>query len=366
MKIIDVTSYLETMAPAAWQEDYDNSGLLYGDHQWEVTAILLCLDLTPAVMTEAISKKCNLVIAHHPFIFRGLKKLTPSQPETAILTLAIQHGIGLYAFHTNLDNSLKGLNAWILQKLGATDFQVLRPLKGILAKLVTFCPESHAAKVRQALFNAGSGELGNYSHCSFNLEGQGTFKALEGADPYVGRLNEVHFENELRIEVIYPKYREKNILKQLLNAHPYEEVAYDIYNLDNTFNDAGSGVIASFREPVDPLNLLQSVRDVMQIPVLRHTEIPEKKIRTIAICTGSGSFLIADAVGAGAQVMLTADIKYHEFFDFAEKILLVDIGHYESEQHVKEWLHAALIEKFPNFAVLISETNTNPVHYLEN
>jgi len=363
MKITEITRYLETLSPLALQEEYDNCGLLLGNPGDEFQKALLCLDLTEEVMTEAIKNKCNLVISHHPFIFKGLKKLITGQPETAIVTLAIKNDIAVYAIHTNLDNTLHGLNELVLSKLGISNYRVLSPVKGLLSKLAVFCPAGHAGKVRQALFDAGAGQIGNYDFCSFNVPGEGTFRASDKANPYVGEKNKVHVEQETRIEVILPRYLENSVISAMIAAHPYEEVAYDIYPLHNQMPYAGGGLIGELDEPCDEIRFLERVKNLLGNPMIRHSPFLSKQVRSVALCTGSGSFLIQDAIIHKADVYLTADLKYHDFFGMENRLLLADIGHFESEIGVKEWLHAALIEKFPNFAFLISEVNTNPVHY---
>jgi len=363
MNIGEIGRYLESLSPLSYQEDYDNCGLLAGDPAWQFEKALLCLDLTEEVMKEAVRQNCNLVISHHPFIFRGIKKLTPDQPETRLITMAIVNNIAIYAIHTNLDNTLHGLNALVFSKLGITDFKILDPARGKLVKLVTFCPAGFAGKVRTAMFDAGAGAIGNYDQCSFNGEGDGTFRASAKANPFVGEKNELHTEKETRIEVILPGFLETRVVQALLSVHPYEEVAYDIVPLGNANAQCGAGLIGKLDHPMSQPQFLEHIRKIFNIPVIRHTQLHTKKIETVALCTGSGSFLISRAIYSGADAYLTADLKYHEFFDAEKRLLLADIGHYESEQWVKEWLYDALIEKFPTFAFLISEVNTNPVHY---
>jgi dinuclear metal center YbgI/SA1388 family protein len=363
MKIAQLTHYIESLSPLALQEDYDNCGLLLGDPDADFVSALLCLDLTNEVMSEAVSKQCNLIISHHPFIFKGLKKLTPAQPETSLIKAAITHNIAIYAVHTNLDNTLQGLNAHVFSKLGISNFRILSRKEGHLLKLAVFCPAGHAGDVRKALFNAGAGQIGNYDSCSFNVSGEGTFRALERANPFAGEKKILHTEPEIRIEVIFPRHIESRILSAMIAAHPYEEVAYDLYPLQNSMPQAGAGLIGEFDEPCDEIKLLERLKINLGIPVIRHTPLLSKPVLKVALCTGSGSFLIQEALHAGADAFLTADLKYHDFFGMESRMLLADIGHYESEQWVKEWLFAALVEKFPNFAFLISEVNTNPVNY---
>jgi dinuclear metal center YbgI/SA1388 family protein len=363
MKIADITRYLEELAPLAYQEEYDNCGLLIGDGQADLTKALLCLDVDAGVMDEAVSLGCNLVIAHHPFIFKGLKKLVPGRIETRVIETAIRHGIAVYAMHTNLDNRLEGLNALLLSRLGVVRHRILRPMENLLSKLVVFCPHARAGAVRDAMFAAGAGVIGNYDSCSFNLAGDGTFRALEGANPFVGEKNSLHSEPETRIEVILPRHGADRVVAAMLAAHPYEEVAYDLYPLSNRHARVGAGLIGELDEPVGEREFLGRVREELRVPVIRHSAWTGRPVSSVAVCSGSGAFLVADALRAGAGVYLTADLKYHDFSGFGNRMLLADIGHYESEIWVKEWLHAALIEKFPTFAFLISESGTNPVNY---
>jgi hypothetical protein len=276
---------------------------------------------------------------------------------------AIKNDLAIYAIHTNIDNLPHGVNKSVSEKFRLKNVRTLFPRKDLLCKLVTFCPLEKSNEVREALFKSGAGHLGNYDKCSFNLEGRGSFRALENADPYLGNIGELHFENEVRIEVVYPVYREKEILEALLQSHPYEEVAYDIYSLGNEFHNAGAGVIGEIPERMDENKFLEKVKKEMKCSCLRHSGLTRGKVNRIAICGGSGSFLIQKAIAAKADVFITADLKYHDFFEAEGKILLVDIGHYESEQFIKELLFTTLSEKFPNFACFISELNTNSVNY---
>lgn len=364
MKLKEIRKELEIWAPLALQEEYDNSGLLAGDPEAEVSRVLVSLDLTPAVINEAVEKKCEMVISHHPFIFRGLKHIIAGSDEFEILRQAMVHGIGLYAMHTNLDNASRGLNLFLCDRLGLKDCRILSPKKGLLFKLVTFCPTEHADRVREALFSAGAGHIGNYDSCSYNLEGFGTFRATDQAKPFVGEKNALHREPEMRIEVIFPGYHEQKLVSALKKAHPYEEVAYDIYPLANEFVGAGAGMIGSLDPGLAPRGFLEMVKEVVKIPMIRHTALQGREIRKVAVCSGAGAFLIGEARNAGADAFLTGDLKYHDFQAAGGPLLLADIGHYESEQWVKELISSILIQKFPNFAVLISEKEQNPVNYL--
>lgn len=363
LKVKDFTSILEKEAPPSYQESYDNSGLITGNSEQEVSGVLICLDSTESVIDEAISKKCNFIIAHHPIVFSGLKKITGKNYVERTIIKAIKNDIAIYAIHTNLDNVAVGVNQKICEKLGVENCKILSPKSALLRKLVTFCPVDQADKVRQALFEAGAGQIGNYSECSFNLEGTGTFKASRGTNPYVGEIDKQHKEKETRIETIYETVNEPHILKALFNSHPYEEVAYDLYSLSNTYNEVGSGMIGSLKESVSEIDFLSRVKTAFQTGSIRHTELRGKPVKKVAVCGGSGSFLLSDAVRAGADLFLTSDFKYHQFFDADGRIVIADIGHYESEQYTKDLIFDILIKKFPTFALRLSEVVTNPVKY---
>jgi dinuclear metal center YbgI/SA1388 family protein len=362
MRIDDITKHLETIAPVHFQESYDNAGLIVGDPKEECTGIITCLDATEAVIDEAIKYKCNLVVAHHPIIFRGLKKLNGKNYVERTVLKAIKNDIAIYAIHTNLDNIKKGVSNRIAEKIGLQNLQMLQPKEQLLKKLVTFAPIDKAEVVRKALFAAGGGELGKYNECSFNSEGTGTFKPLEGADPFVGEIGKRHEERELKIEVIFPGYIEQRIIRAMIEAHPYEEVAYDIISLGNYLSDVGSGMLGELAEEMDEGVFLSGLKLNFNLKVIKHTPFKGKKIKKVAICGGAGSFLIPLARANKADIYITSDIKYHEFFD-AEDMLLADIGHYESEQFTIDLLYDILREKYPNFAVRKTGVNTNPVQY---
>ena len=361
MNIATVTAHLESVSPLHFQESYDNAGLITGDGSAECTGIITCLDATEAIIDEAISTKCNLVVAHHPVIFGGLKKITGRNYVERTVVKAIRNNIAIYAIHTNLDNVIRGVNGRIAAQIGLKNIRILQPREQLLKKLITFAPAAHAEAIRQALFNAGGGKLGKYSECSFNTEGTGTFKPLEGADPYVGEIGKRHEENEMRIEVIFPGHIQQRIIEAMIEAHPYEEVAYDIIALGNFLSDVGSGLVGEIH-PVEETAFLGQVKSAFNLAIIRHTRLTGRKIRKVALCGGAGHFLLPAALSSGADVYITSDIKYHEFFD-AEGMLLLDIGHYESEQFTIDLLYDILTEKFPNFAVRKTAVNTNPVHY---
>lgn len=364
MKLKEITDEMERFAPLALQESYDNAGLICGDPSMEVSSALICLDSTEAVLDEAIALGANLVIAHHPIVFSGLKKFTGKNYVERVIIKAIRNNIAIYAAHTNLDNVQQGVNSRIAEKLGLQNCSVLVPQKAAMKRLITFCPEEKAEQVRMAMFNAGAGRIGDYEECSFNSVGEGTFKAKEGANPYVGEIGKLAREKEIKIETIYPVWLESKVVSAMIKAHPYEEVAYDLIALTNTHSGYGSGLVGELVSEVTELDFLKGLKNKMNTAVVRHTAIRNKMVKKVAVCGGSGSFLLGNAKQAGADVFVTADFKYHQFFDADNQIVIADIGHYESEQFTKELFYDILNQKFSTFALHLSKTNTNPINYL--
>ena len=364
MLIKDLTNYLESLAPLNYQESYDNSGLIVGNPQKEVKKALISLDCTEAIIDEAIANNCDMVISHHPIVFKGLKKFNGSSYVERVVMKAIENKIALYAIHTNLDSINTGVNAKICEKIGLKNCKILSPKEGLLKKLSFFVPIAQAEEVKTAIFNAGAGAIGNYSNCSFSVRGEGTFKANDSAKPFVGEQNELHTEAEMKIEIIYPVQMEHQIISALNKNHPYETVAYDLYPISNKNEEVGSGMVGELEEETDALEFLNSLKSKMNLAVVRHTEILPKKIKRVAVCGGSGSFLLKNAIQANADVFVTADFKYHEFFDAEDKLIIADIGHFESEQFTQDLLLDVITKKFPNFAIRITENNTNPIKYL--
>jgi len=359
-----ILSHLEQMAPPVFQESYDNAGLITGSREWECHGILTTLDATEAVVKEAIDRGCNLIVAHHPIVFSGLKKLNgKNYVEKAIIT-AIKHDIAIYAIHTNLDNIVPGgVNGKIAEKLGITGGRPLLLKEGVLRKLYCFVPVDHLEAVRSAIFSAGAGHIGGYSECSWSTEGMGTFKGGEGTDPFVGQPGLRHAEKEARVEMVLPAHISTVVVKAMIAAHPYEKVAYDLVNLANTHPGIGSGLIGELPEAIEEKVFLARVKKAFQTPVVRHTRLTGRPVQRVAVCGGAGSFLISKALAEKADFYITADVKYHEFFDANDRMVLADIGHFESEQYTVDLLFEVLQEKFRNFAVLKSETKTNPIHY---
>ena len=363
IKIKKILNVLETLAPLELQEDYDNAGLVTGNPEKEVTGCLVCLDVNEEVIDEAIRKNCNLVISHHPVIFKGIKRLTGQNMVERTLIKAIKADVAICSMHTNLDNVHLGVNRILGEKLGLVDMTILRKTSGILRKIVTFCPADHVEQVRNAIFHAGAGHIGEYDQCSFNAEGLGTFRAGEKADPFVGKVGEMHIEKETRIETVFPAYRQKSVIDALIETHPYEEVAYDIYVMQNEFDRVGAGMIGVLKNKVPEKDFMMMIKEVLKIPHIRHSSLAGKMVEKVAICGGSGSFLIPDAIRQGADFFITADIKYHQFAEAEGKLVIVDAGHYETEQFTCNLLADYLNKNFANFAVLISETPVNPVNY---
>lgn len=364
MKLAEIISYLEEIAPLSLQESYDNSGLLIGSAEWNINKALLTLDITSEVIEEAIEQKCELIIAHHPLIFKGLKRITGANDVEKSIIKAIKADIAIYAIHTNLDNVYNGVNNLLASKLGLKNLQILSKKKQLLKKIVTFCPIAHVELVRQAIFDAGAGNIGNYDQCSFNLQGFGTFRGDANTQPFAGKPEIMHQEDEIRIETIVPAFLVNKTIKALIEAHPYEEVAYDIYPLENTINTVGSGMIGELAHPVSATDFLKMTKDILGCQYIKHNKLIDRKVKRVAVCGGSGSFLIEDAYHAKADIFVTGDIKYHDFYDHLGLMTIADAGHFETEQGTKELLEGLLTKKFPNFALRISKKNVNPVSFL--
>ncbi len=363
MLLKTIITEIEKFAPLAYQESYDNCGLLTGHKEQEVTGAILCLDCIEAVVDEAIQKNCNLIIAHHPIIFSGLKKLNGTNYIERTIIKAIQNNIAIYACHTNLDNVKLGVNKKIADKLGLINQQILSPKKSVLKKLVTFVPATHLDIVRESLFNAGAGNIGNYDSCSFNLEGTGSFRGNENSNPFIGEKGKLSLEKETRLELIFETVNEATIISALKQNHPYEEVAYDIYQLENTYQNIGSGMVGELEKPISETEFLENLKSIFKVKVIKHTALTNKRIKKVALCGGSGNFLLKNAINSKSDIYISSDFKYHEFFDAENKILVADIGHYESEQFTPEIFYEIISNKFPTFASYLTETNTNPVNY---
>ncbi len=364
MLLRNIIDHLENVAPVHYQESYDNAGLIVGDKANEVESALITLDVTEEVIDEAISKNCGLIISHHPLIFKGIKRITGDNEVERCLIKAIRNNIAIYAAHTNLDSITGGVNSKICAKLGLKNCRILSPAKNQLLKIITFVPEHHLETVRSALFDAGAGVIGNYDQCSYSGAGHGTFRGNEESHPFVGSKGEMHTEKECRIETIVPRHLASKVISALLASHPYEEAAYDLVPLENEFYSVGTGMIGELEIPVDEVDFLTSVKEIFGCKMIKHTALLNRKLSKIAVCGGSGSFLVSKAIIADADLYISADFKYHDFFEADKKIVLADIGHYESEQFTKEVLKEIVLKKFPTFALRLSDVKTNPVSYL--
>ncbi len=364
MKLAEICSYLDSAVPLSFQESYDNSGLQVGSADMEIVSALIAIDVTDEVLDEALNLGCNLIISHHPVIFKPVKKITGSTLTGRILSRSIKKDIAIYSSHTNLDVLSSGVSRKMAEKLNLQDVKVLEPLKNRLLKLVTFIPESHTERVRDALFEAGAGVIGNYDRCGFTAGGTGSFRAGEKTHPFAGEQGKMHFEKEVRFETVLFSYLKDKVIRALLSVHPYEEVAYDLYPLENENTEEGLGCTGRLPEQMTEADFLRLLSGVFDARGVRYSKPTGKTVSKIALCGGSGSSLLGRAMSSGADSFVTADIKYHSFFDTGNRIMLVDIGHFESEKFTSEILYSLIIKKFPKFAVRFSETNTNPINYL--
>jgi dinuclear metal center YbgI/SA1388 family protein len=362
-KLKEIIAALEEAAPLSLQESYDNSGLQVGDPAMKVSGILITLDVTEEVLAEAEKLGFNLVVSHHPVIFKGLKSITGKNAPERLVRTAIRKELAIYSGHTNFDAVAGGVNTYMANRLGLVEQEILETADGQLKKLVVFVPHKHLEQVRKAMFDAGAGHIGAYDSCSFNLEGKGTFRASSDSNPYVGETGKLHQEPETRLETIVPVHLLGKVLQAMTAAHPYEEVAYDIYPLENTDFRKGMGMVGRLKDPMDEIDFLGHVKDRFQTGVIRHSALRGKQVEKVALCGGAGSFLLSRAIASGADVFLTGDVKYHQFFDTEGRIVILDIGHFESEQFTRELFYDLLMKKFPKFAIRLSETETNPIKY---
>jgi dinuclear metal center YbgI/SA1388 family protein len=364
MKLYEIINLFDREAPFSLQESYDNSGLQTGSPDMEVNSALICVDVTEEIVEEALHLKANLIISHHPVLFHGVKSLTGKTSQERILLKAIRSDIAILSIHTNIDSILSGVSAKMCEKIGLVNTRILEPVKNMLVKLVFFVPVEHAGAVREKIFQAGAGIIGNYDMCSFNAEGEGTFRGSEQSNPFTGEKGKLHYEREIRVETIMPSFISKKVIKTLLEAHPYEEVAYDLYPLENLYPLSGMGMIGELKEESGEMAFLGLLKEKFSTACIRYTRLLGNRVKKVAVCGGSGSSLLGKAIESEADVYVTGDFKYHQFFDAEGKILIADIGHYESEQFVKELFYELLIKNYPKFAVYLTKVNTNPVNYL--
>lgn len=364
MQIKEVIEHLEDLAPTAYAEDFDNVGLLVGKPETTITGILVTLDTLEGTIEEAIQKNCNLIISFHPIIFKGLKKFNGTNYVERVVIKAIKNDISIFAIHTALDNTMHGVNNMICEQLGLINRKILIPQSGNIKKLVTYTPVSQAEKLLNKLFEAGAGTIGSYTNCSFLSKGEGSFKPTETANPVIGKIGQIHKEKETQIQVTYPRHCESKILKALFENHSYEEVAYEITTLENKNQNIGMGMIGELPEAIKEIDFLKHIKKVFKSGCIRHSTLLNKPIKKVAVLGGSGSFAITNAQRSGADVFITADLKYHQFYEAEGKLILADIGHYESEQYTKNLIVSYLQKKISNFAIILSDKNTNPIQYI--
>lgn len=363
MIVNDFIEAIEELSPSYYAEDFDNTGLLIGEKSMEVTGALITLDTLESVVDEAIETRCNLIISFHPIVFSGLKKFNNKTYVERVVHKSIKHDIAIFAMHTALDNVSNGVNAMICEKLGLMNTSVLIPKPKTIKKLTTYVPKANVEEVRNALFEAGGGSIGNYDLCSFNIEGTGTFNGNENSNPRLGEPGKTQFEKEIQINLTFSAHLQSKILKALFESHPYEEVAYEVETLENNDQHRGIGMVGELEVPLGITEVLSYIKEVFKTKVIRHSELNDRPIHRIAVLGGSGAFAIDKAKAAKADLYITADLKYHDFYKAENQIILADIGHYESEQYTKDLIHAYLTKKFPNFALVLSNINTNPIQY---
>lgn len=363
MTIKEITTILETFAPLDYAEDFDNVGLLVGNANAKATGVLVTLDTLENVVDEAIAKNCNLIISFHPIIFGGLKKITGKNYVERVVLKAIKNDIAIYSMHTALDNNENGVNAKICDMLGLINPKILIPQKGTIKKLTTYVPISDASKLKSALFKSGAGSIGNYSNCSFSVSGTGSYMANKKANPVKGKIGETHYEEEIQLNITFPKDKEKTVLTSLFANHPYEEIAYEITTLENSNQNIGMGMVAELPKAMEETEFFGHLKKTMKVSCIRHSALLGRKIKKVAVLGGSGSFAIGAAKTVNADIFVTSDLKYHQFYEAEGKMILADIGHYETEQFTKNLLVEILTKKMPNFAISLSESITNPIKY---
>ena len=362
--IRDIVSYLETIAPPAYQESYDNAQLITGDPSHTVKGVLCTLDATEEVVQEAMDLGCNLIVAHHPIVFKGLKSFTGKNYVERTVIKAIKNDIAIYAIHTNLDSVATGVNKKICDLIGLSNTKILQPKSNLLSKLVTFVPVREKDIVSQAMFDAGAGQIGEYSGCSFQSIGTGTFTPSDKANPTLGQHGKPELVEEARIEVMFPSYLGRNIINAMKKAHPYEEVAYYLQEISNENQEVGSGMMGELPEEMGEKEFLINLKERMNLNMVKHTHFRNKPIRRVAVCGGAGIFLLGAAKRNGADIFITSDVKYHEFFDAENQLIIADIGHYESEIYTKELIKEKLSEKFRNIALYLTKVVSNPITYI--
>jgi dinuclear metal center YbgI/SA1388 family protein len=363
MKIKEVIQFLEQKFPLHWQEEFDNCGVQCGDRERNIKGIVVCFDMSEAVIDEAIAKGANMVISHHPIIYRNiLRKIEPTDRVGKILCKALENKILLYSMHTNIDSGKEGGNVLFAQKLALSKLSVLAPKEDQFYKLVVFVPSENSVLLKDALFRSGCGNIGNYSHCSYSCDGIGSFKPLSGADPHIGKHNRMERVEEERIEMIFPRAKKRQIIEALYQHHPYEEPAFDILALENLNREVGLGRVGLLPKPLSAKEFIQYVKEKLNLDVVKFSGNQKAEISKVAVCGGGGSSHINDALAVGADAFVTGDLKYHDFFIPENKMLLVDIGHFEGEHFIREIIVSLLHENFNTFATHFTEVENQVIY----
>ncbi|MDX2495518.1 MAG: Nif3-like dinuclear metal center hexameric protein [Desulfuromusa sp.] len=346
--VSDVIGLLNRLCPTYLAEDWDNVGLQVGNPAAEIDKILVCLDAEEIAIQEALRQGAQLIISHHPLIFRPIKRLSPTDMTGRVLFQAIKHDISVVSAHTNLDRAADGLNDWLAERLGVLGVVPLeQPTGGYFYKLVVYVPLGHEMEVRDAVFAAGAGQVGAYDHCSFNSRGTGTFRGNQETRPFIGTPGEIEKTEEVRFETIVPAPVLNKVVSRMLKVHPYEEVAYDLIPLANEHLQVGLGRVGQLKKSILLQQFADQVKEKLQLPALKLVGDLEQKISRVAVCGGTGMSMFSAAVRHGADCLVTADIKFHEAQRArAEGVALIDAGHFATEQIMVAELSARLRKFF--------------------
>ena len=364
MKIKEVIQFLEQKFPLHWQEDFDNCGVQCGDKERELTGIVVCFDMSEAVIDEALAQGSNMVISHHPIIYKhGLKKIEPTNRVGKIIYKALENKILLYSMHTNIDSGKAGGNVLFAKKLELQNLSVLVPKENQFCKLVVFVPAENSALLKEAMFKIGCGNIGNYSHCSYSCEGIGSFKPLTGVNPHIGKHNRLERVDEERIEMIFPKNIKRQVIETLYGHHPYEEPAFDIITLENQNREVGLGRIGLLPTSMLAKDFILYIKEKLNLDFVKFSGNRDAEIKKVAVCGGGGASFISEALTAGVNAYITGDLKYHDFFIPENKMLLIDIGHFEGEHFIREIITSLLQENFNTFATHFTEVEIPVIHH---
>lgn len=360
---------MDELAPRHLAESWDNVGLLVGNPAQTINKILITLDVTKAVVEQAIIDGVDLIISHHPLIFKSITTVRTDLPQGQILSSLLKSNIGVYAAHTNLDIAIGGVNDVLADALDLCGVQPLAlSSTEKLCKLVVFVPQTHVETVEEAIMAAGAGHIGNYSHCSFKTDGIGTFLPLESSNPFKGNINQLERLKESRLETIMPEKISKSVIKAMLKAHPYEEVAYDIYQLMNSGPKMGLGRIGKLVTPMLLVDFANQVKAALGISSVNVVGSCTRLVKKVAVCGGAGASLLHKAAFAGADVLVTGDVKYHEGQEAAAiGMAMIDAGHFATEQpilsHVEKFLGICAEKGKWSIDIKVDTINKDPFHY---